>query len=205
MPTELDPSSPLSDAETRALSHAKPFWRPVYATPTVWALAARALVEVIPLTGSVLSIWQWRITPAGKAVRGGAAAPKPAEPWVRPDLPTSAECPAGPVSAEAMRELHTQHPIEPSIKHHPKGTLERKIAVGICGPVRHPPAPSQRRVDPAAAARAIEHALEDDSRTRFGGLGRREYGPTPTDSKQALRDMLAQAAANTAKMQEKQR
>jgi hypothetical protein len=89
MPAELNPSSPLSDAETRALSHARTFWRPVRLTPTVRLLAA------------------------------------------------------------------------------------------------------------------LERVLEDDGRGRFGWLGRREYGPAPVENKQALRDMLAQAAANTAKMQGK--
>lgn len=212
MAAELHPSSPLSDAETRALSHAKTFWRPVHLTPTVRALAARQLVEVIPLTGSVLSIWQWRITPADKAARG--AQPAGAGPAQKPSglgIQVQSDqrvTPAVDVKSRGA-EPAGAWPVDPLldrlVQHHPKGTLERKVTAapvqrGLGAPA--PPSPP-RRADPAAAARAIERVLEDDGRGRFGGLGRREYGPAPVENKQALRDMLAQAAANTAKMQGK--
>lgn len=91
------------------------------------------------------------------------------------------------VAPAAEREVEVNHYAEPP------AYPSRPGAPGL---------PASRAERIKAEASRVTAALDDDARSRFAGLGAKERVPAPIENKSKLQDMLRDAVANTAKMQE---
>jgi hypothetical protein len=109
-------------------------------------------------------------------------------------------CPSGPAPPQPPGGNAKPAPAGPSKRPVPVTTRAQQHRRGCpdCGSTSDGHAITCRW-HPAVAARQVERAIE--GRDRFDGLGAQEHMPASRENKQALRDMLAEAAANTARMQ----
>lgn len=151
------------------------------------------------------------------AVRACPDAPAPTQPPGGKAQPAPASAPApvvvkhtAPVVTAPMRTAAAAFTCAQCGK--PKSSLSAKLCRDCFRGLTprqavSPPHVQQPRVVPdntvAARARRVERAIDEPD--RFDGLGGQERMPAPRDSKQALRDMLANAMAETARQQARQR
>lgn len=125
----------------------------------------------------------------GPAAKAPASQPAPAAkpPPARPAEPVVQK--AVPAPAPAPRASEPTTPVAAYVAPPPYRAPPKAAA----------PLTPRRRATPAESARMAEEMLADDRR-RFSGLGQREYSPHSFEDKQQTRDILRDAAANTAKL-----